>query len=75
MTDLELSLGFDCCACENPVYAKVHCTGEGLAAGRMGAVAAVKAACPMCGQDIQICFDTRDSRVVLVRPMPMPAMN
>ena len=80
MMKLELSLDFGCCACENPVSVKVHCSGKGLVAEREGAVASVNVPCPTCGQVNQVEFET-GGKVLTVRPnysprpLPVPSVN
>jgi len=80
MMELELSLDFDCCACDAPVAVTVHCSGKGLLDEREGGVAVVHIPCPTCGQGNQVYFET-GGKVRKVRPcysprpVPAPSLN
>jgi hypothetical protein len=80
MMELQLSLDFACCACDDPVSVKVHCTGKGLIDEPEGAVASVYIPCPTCGQGNQVYFETcgkvREVRPCYSpRPLPTPSWN
>ena len=80
MMDLQLSLDFDCCACDEPVTVTVHCKGQALNDEHEGVVASVYVPCPTCGQGNQVYFET-DGKVRTVRPcysprpLPTPSVN
>jgi hypothetical protein len=79
MTEVEVSLEFACCVCEQPVNVLVKCAGKGLAAGAR-TVAAVNVPCPGCGLVNQVSFEP-NGRVCSVapytspRPLPEPSIN
>jgi hypothetical protein len=79
MTELNVTLEFACCACEQSVGVTVQCSGKGLfQAG--GALAAVNVPCPTCGQINQLFFEP-SGRIRSVRPytcfrlVPEPSVN
>jgi hypothetical protein len=80
MMELQLSLDFDCCACDDPVTVTVHCTGKGLTDEHKGVVASVNIPCPACGQSNQVYFEkcgkVREVRPCYSpRPLPTPSVN
>ena len=79
MIETTLTLGFSCCACEQPVSVTVQCKGKGLYESG-GAVAAVSVPCPTCGQVNQLFFEPSGTvRCVrpyaCFRPIPEPSVN
>jgi hypothetical protein len=56
MMEVEVTLDFICCLCDQSVNVVVRCTGAGLAAGP-GPVAAVSIPCPSCGLVNQLTFE------------------
>ena len=76
MMELNVTLGFACCDCEECVTVTVQCRG-GTATG---ALPAVKVPCPGCGTINQLSFDA-DGTVrsvrpcVCYRPLPEPSVN
>ena len=79
MMEVEVSLAFACCICEQPVNVRVKCAGKGLAAGPR-TVAAVNVPCPNCGLVNLLSFEP-NGRVRSVapytspRPLPEPSVN
>ncbi len=79
MTQLQLSMDFACCGCDQTVGITVQCTGSGLSAGPR-TVAAVSVPCPGCSQINQVCFHPTGA-VVAVRSverphgLPQPSVN
>lgn len=77
MMELNATLEFACCGCEQPVKVTVHCSGEGLC---QEVIAAVNVPCPSCGQVNQLFFEP-SGRVRSVRPyscfrvLPEPSVN
>jgi len=67
--DLNVTLEFACCGCEQGVTVKVRCQGEALTQGGGSALAAVNVPCPTCGQINKLVFDPR-GQVRSVRPCP-----
>jgi hypothetical protein len=79
MMEVEVSLAFACCICEQPVSVRVRCAGKGLAAGPR-TVAAVNVPCPNCGLVNQLSFEPNGTvRSVAPyaspRPLPEPSRN
>jgi hypothetical protein len=80
MMELNVTLEFACCACEQSVSVTVQCSGKGLLRQPEGTVAAVNVPCPMCGQVSQLFFEP-SGRVRSVRPytcvrlVPEPSVN
>jgi hypothetical protein len=80
MMELNVTLEFACCGCEQPVTVTVHCTGNGLCRDDGGTLAAVNVPCPTCGQVNQLFFEP-SGRVRSVRPytcfrvVPEPSVN
>jgi hypothetical protein len=65
MMETTVTLGFSCCACEQPVSVTVQCKGGPYGPG--GGVAAVSVPCPGCGQVHQLSFEPT-GQVRSVRP-------
>jgi len=80
MMELNVTLEFACCTCEQPVSVTVQCSGKGLMQEAGGTLAAVNVPCPTCGQ-INLLFFEPSGRVLTVRPytcfrvMPEPSVN
>ena len=80
MMELNVTLDFACCSCEQPVAVTVHCSGNGLCLNEGRTLAAVNVPCPMCGQINQLFFEP-NGRVRSVRPytcirvVPEPSVN
>ncbi len=80
MMELNVSLTFACCSCEQPVNVKVQCSGKGLYTNDKGTLAAVNVPCPTCGQVNQLFFKPSGT-VHSVRPytcfrvVPEPSVN
>jgi hypothetical protein len=80
MMDLQLTLGFSCCSCEQSVHVTVQCSGKGLAEEAGRAVALVNVPCPCCGQINQLSFEPSGT-LRSVRPyfcfglIPEPSVN
>jgi hypothetical protein len=80
MMELNLTLDFACCGCEQPVSVKVQCRGAGLMSNREGTLASVTVPCPTCGQLNQLFFEPTGT-VRSVRPytciriVPEPSVN
>jgi len=79
MLELQVSLDFDCCSCQNWVGVTVKCSGKGLESG-LRKVAAVKVPCPTCGNVNQLYFEPSGT-VRAVAPVsgvgafPEPSVN
>ena len=79
MLELELTLDFACCACQQSVSVLVKCVGKGLAAGPR-VVAAVNVPCPGCGLVNQLSFEPSGtvrsvSPYAGPRVLPEPSVN
>jgi len=80
MMELNVTLEFACCDCEQPVSVTVQCSGKGLQRRGKGALAAVNVPCPTCGEINQLFFEA-NGRVRSVRPyacfrlVPEPSVN
>lgn len=79
MQELDLTLAFACCTCDDTIHVRLHCAGVGLAGGYRS-VAAVPLACPTCGSVLELCFEpngtVRDVRPYDgPRPRPVPSVN
>jgi hypothetical protein len=78
--ELNLTLDFACCICEQSVSVTVRCRGTGLKRKGDGALAAVNVPCPNCGQVNELLFDP-GGEVRSVRPfacfraVPEPSVN
>lgn len=46
--EVEVSLEFDCCQCQQPVRVTLKCEGKSLLTGGLRTVASVKVPCPGC---------------------------
>jgi len=77
MTELNVTLEFSCCDCQEAVTVTVRCTGGGPA--RKGGVAAVNVPCPTCGQTNQLSFEpdgtVRSVRLFYRQPLPTFSVN
>jgi len=74
MIEVEVTLRFACCVCDEPVSVTVKCKGKGLAAGPR-TVAAVNVPCPNCGLVNQLSFapsGTVRSVALYQSPYPVP---
>jgi len=67
MMELNVTLDFACCGCQEPVSATVQCSGKASWEETEGVVAAVNVPCPTCGQINQLLFEP-SGRVRSVRP-------
>jgi hypothetical protein len=67
--ELNVTLEFACCTCEQPVGVTVQCRGKGLYKDADGTLAAVSVPCPGCGQINQLFFEPSGT-VRSVRPYP-----
>ncbi len=56
MTELQVTLEFACCACEQAVHVTVKCAAKGLAETSQ-AVATVHVPCPHCGDVNDLMFE------------------
>ena len=80
MMELNVTLEFACCLCEQPVPVTVQCSGTGLFRDAEGTLAAVNVPCPTCGQVNQLFFEPSGT-VRSVRPytcfrvVPEPSVN
>ncbi len=80
MLELEVTLAFACCACDDPVSVRLKCSGKGLAAGPR-AVAAVSIPCPHCGRGNRLSFQpdgtVRSVELLYSNPraLPEPSVN
>jgi hypothetical protein len=80
MMELNVTLDFACCGCEQPVSVTVQCSGKSPWQEVEGVVAAVNVPCPTCGQINQLLFEP-SGRVRSVRPyrclrfLPEPSVN
>jgi hypothetical protein len=78
--DLQLTLEFPCCGCDEMVNVTVQCSGKGLAEGAGRSVAAVNVPCPECGQVNQLFFEPSGAvrwvrPYVCLHPVPEPSVN
>jgi len=78
--DLQVTLEFACCGCDQLVNVTVQCSGKGLTEGAGRTVAAVIVPCPGCGQVNQLFFEPsgtvrRVRPYVCYRPVPEPSVN
>jgi hypothetical protein len=55
--ELMVTLDFDCCHCEDPVSATLHCCGKGLCGDQAHSVAAVPIPCPHCQRTNEVLFE------------------
>ncbi len=80
MTELQVTLEFACCGCEDPVSVTVLCQGKGSAELPPDCVAAVKVPCPACDEVNQVFFEPNGT-LRCVRPYrprlkpPVPSVN
>ena len=56
MAETEVVIEFACCHCQQPVFAKLRCSGEGINQGPH-AVAGVQLPCPTCDRTSHVCFE------------------
>jgi hypothetical protein len=81
MMELNVTLEFACCGCEQSVGVTVQCSGKGTSLWEVeGALATVKVPCPTCGQVNQLFFEPsgRVHSVRLyscIRLVPEPSVN
>jgi len=80
MMELNVTLAFACCGCEQPMNVTVQCSGKGLMQEVDGALAAVNVPCPNCGQINQLFFEpsgrVRSVRLyTCFRLVPEPSVN
>jgi phage FluMu protein Com len=77
MTDLNVTLEFSCCDCEETVTVTVRCVGKTLE--RRPGVASVNVPCPSCGQTNQLDFEpdgtVRSVRLYCRHPLPTFSVN
>ena len=79
MTEVNVSLEFDCCACQQLVTVTLKCEGKGLAAG-LRTVRTVNVPCPTCGSVNRLYFEP-SGRLHAVKPyaapraVPEPSVN
>jgi len=57
MMELNATLDFACCGCEQPVSVTVQCKGDCLGQEGGGGVAKVLVPCPSCGRVNQLLFE------------------
>ncbi len=77
MMELNVTLAFACCGCEEDVKVTVQCRGEKL---RDRDLPTVNVPCPSCGTINQLSFEcngtVRSVRpFVCYRPLPQPSLN
>jgi hypothetical protein len=80
MMELNVTLGFACCGCEQPVSVTVQCSGKGLMQEGDGALASVNVPCPTCGQINQLFFEPSGTvhsvrLYTCIRVVPEPSIN
>ena len=80
MMELNVTLEFACCGCEQPVGVTVQCRGKGLYQDAEGTLAAVNVPCPTCGEVNQVFFEPNGTlhNVRLSRrrlTVPVPSVN
>ena len=77
MTELNVTLEFLCCDCQETVTVTVRCTGKKLE--REAGTAAVNVPCPTCGQTNQLAFEpngtVRSVRLYCRQPLPTFSLN
>jgi hypothetical protein len=80
MTESQVTIGFSCYYCEEPVSVTVLCQRKGDGAESFGGVATVNVPCPTCGEVNQVFFEPSGS-LRGVRPyrprlrLPVPSVN
>jgi hypothetical protein len=80
MTELQVTIGFSCCYCEEPVSVTVLCRRKGDGAEAAGGVAGANVPCPTCGEVNRVLFEPNGS-LRDVRPyrprltLPVPSVN
>jgi hypothetical protein len=80
MTDLQVTLDFSCCGCEESVSVTVLCRGKAAGEPALGGVAAVNVPCPTCGEVNQVFFEPNGTlrcvRAYRQRlTLPVPSVN
>jgi hypothetical protein len=80
MMELNVTLEFACCMCEQDVGVTVQCRGKGIYQDAEGTLAAVNVPCPTCGQINQLFFEpsgtVRSVRpYTYIRVVPEPSVN
>ena len=79
--ELQLTLTFACCYCQQTITATLACKGAGLDAPAEERAAAVNVACPACRAVCQLLFDPLAGTTLAVRPyvpaqgIPEPSRN
>jgi hypothetical protein len=80
MTDLQVTLDFNCHSCDEPVNVTVLYQGKGPAGSPAESVAAVNVPCPTCAEINQVFFEPNGT-LRGVRPLrqrlalPVPSIN
>jgi len=69
MMELNVTLDFTCCGCDQGVTVTVRCRGEALTQGGGEGLAAVNVPCPTCGQINRLVFDPC-GQLHCVKPCP-----
>ncbi len=80
MTDLQVTLDFNCYSCDERVSVTVVCQGAGHGHLPIAGVAAVNVPCPMCSEINRVYFEPngalRDVRPLRQRlALPVPSTN
>jgi hypothetical protein len=80
MTELQVTLNFACCACDEPVSVTILCQGKGSLTQSFEGVATVNVPCPSCGNVNQVYFEPNGTlrQVRLLRhclTMLVPSVN
>jgi len=79
MMEVNDTLDFACCGCEQTVSITVQCKGEGLTQGYGVALAKVLVPCPECGRVNQLLFEPggaiRSIRLYVCYQLPAPSVN
>jgi hypothetical protein len=80
MTEMQVTLGFSCYHCDEPVSVTVLCQGKGQGPLLFDGVAAVNVPCPTCNEINQVFFEPNGT-LRCVRPVsqrmtiPVPSIN
>jgi hypothetical protein len=80
MTELQVTLNFACCGCEEPVSVTVLCQGKASDVLPFTGLASVKVPCPTCSEINELFFEPngtlRGVRLVRQRvALPVPSIN